>query len=171
MDNLTNFHVHLITYLGCSFGSDKLVECKSNRLPYKSVVKHTMAREAQHGLELECSRQWWKWLTENCESILLHYFLLISPSPAFTGSLFASLVPSAYQCACSFHSHIYFLNYFVTGNCFSLSVLQLSLSVLTSYSLSVLLLLQDNCLTLYFCRYLILQKSELCQRCNTSVKD
>ena len=34
-----------------------IVECKSNRLPYKSVVKYTKAREAQHGLELECSRQ------------------------------------------------------------------------------------------------------------------
>ena len=52
----------------------QIVECKSIRLPYKSVVKYTKAREAQHGLELESSRQWWNWLTENCEYIFLCYF-------------------------------------------------------------------------------------------------
>ena len=199
MDNLTNFHVHLITYLGCSSGSDKLVECKSNRLPYKSVVKYTKAREAQHGLELECSRQWWKWLTENCESILLCYLIYFLKSYSHWyfhhESCFLCLPVFIYcpflHASCLCYSSLVItstLNLALPLNCLAtrlhvslvplslafsltgihslspmclslLSVLLSILSVIIAYAstiwpsvlqllLSILLLLQDNCLPL-----------------------
>ena len=52
-NTLENLH----SGLSCVPSTSVFVECKSNTLTYKSVITYTKAREAQHGLELGCSRQ------------------------------------------------------------------------------------------------------------------